>query len=98
MRDERRKRHPDSARPLSSSNRRSEFDLIEQVRRRAFRRKENESDGDVLAVVDEVFVGFVGDHNQVTLPRETRDRFGFGVREHNARRILRRVVINRAGA
>jgi len=44
MRDEGRKRHPDSARPLSSSNRRSEFDLIEQVRRRAFRRKENESD------------------------------------------------------
>ncbi len=41
MRDEGRKRHPDSVRPLSSPKRRSEFDFIEQLRRRAFRRKEN---------------------------------------------------------
>ncbi|HVF86002.1 MAG TPA: thiamine-phosphate kinase [Pyrinomonadaceae bacterium] len=41
MKDEGSNRHPDSARPLSSRKRRSEFDFIEQIRRRAFRRKEN---------------------------------------------------------
>ncbi|HEX7174124.1 MAG TPA: thiamine-phosphate kinase [Pyrinomonadaceae bacterium] len=41
MKAEGRKRHPDSAHPLSSPKHRSEFDFIEQLRHRAFRRKEN---------------------------------------------------------
>ncbi len=53
-------------------------------------------DGDMLAVVDQVFIGFVGDDDQVALDGEGGNLFGFGAREDQAAGILRRVVVDGA--
>ncbi len=53
-------------------------------------------DGDVFAVVDEVFVGFVGDDDQIAFDGEGCHFFSFGAGEDEAAGILRRVVVDGA--
>ena len=47
------------------------------------------------AVVDEIFVSFIGDDDQIAVLRKLRDRFCFFGSEHNTARVLWRVVVDR---
>ncbi len=48
----------------------------------------------MVAVVDEVFVGFVGDDDEVAFDGEGGDFFGFSAGEDDAGGILRGVVVD----
>ena len=50
----------------------------------------------MLAFIHQVFVGLVGDDDQVALDGEGRNFFRLGPREDQAARILRRVVVDGA--
>jgi hypothetical protein len=63
----------------------------------AFEHAGKTGDGEVVAVVDEVFVGFVGDDEEIAFAGKSCDLFGLGAREDGAGGILRRVVVDGAG-
>jgi len=48
----------------------------------------------VLAVIDKIFIGLVGNDNQVALDGKGSNLFGLSPSEHETAGILRRVVIN----
>ena len=50
----------------------------------------------MLAFIDDVFISFISNHNQVLLNRKTSNFFNFGSREYHAGRIRRTVEIDRA--
>jgi len=50
----------------------------------------------MFAVINQIFVGLVGNDNQVALDGECRNLLSFRAREHEAAGVLRRVVINGA--
>src|SRR5258708_7942793 len=51
----------------------------------------------MLAIIDDIFIGFVGDHDQVTVDGKTRDCFDFRPSAHDPRRIYGCVEIDGAG-